>query len=270
MKEHIERLERLINQIEWANNMPKTRTSEEIRAELATLKSSALELEESTRTFDLRVQEAVDDAAALRVALTTIRDVARGIEDVGEIYSTDHNLHLRNLLGSIAHKSAEALNESNTGAALSQSRKQMVVAAERWEEEAQRDFGAWRYTGDTLVERIGRVVNHYKRIAERSLHNADTFRRDMLTWMRAMAINADSVSWASTHREKDARLRGLVEVIEAACKKVEEIKADGYAWDGLKDWQRSDYPTRDLTHQIQQMEQELKRLKAQQEGKIDL
>jgi hypothetical protein len=105
------------------------------------------------------------------------------------------------------------------------------------------------------------IIQHYKNFAAESASQTNTFRDDMLAWLRGMAINAESVSWAGTHREKDARLRGLVEVIEAAIKRVQEIRTYGYQWHtSLNGWMQSDYPVREYKQRIYELEAEIRRL----------
>jgi hypothetical protein len=208
---------------------------------------------------------ATADAAALRGVVERIRDTARKAEydDNSDLTDVHRQIYIRDLLGSVAYNAAEGLKEHRSGAALRKDMRQLEAMVNRFEEEMQRT-GGWRYGGDrTLAERVQRVFDHYTRMAAQAVNNAQIFKDDMLSWLRGMAINAESVSWGGTHHEKDARLRGLVEVIEAAIKRVNALRVEDRSRfdDGMSDWMRSDFPVREFKRRIYDLEAEVERLR---------
>lgn len=89
------------------------------------------------------------------------------------------------------------------------------------------------------------------------------FRDDCVNWLRAISIVVESIGNAGTHREKEARCRGAVEVIESAIRKLRDREFDRHSWRfWMDDVFRSDYPTREFVRRIHDLEQELKVLKS--------
>jgi hypothetical protein len=117
--------------------------------------------------------------------------------------------------------------------------------------------------GGTLQYRLSRVLAHYQRTAVEALAEAKAFRDDLLVEFRALVLVTEMAGNASTHREKDARLRGLVELLEGATRRLREHEFGlahgyGYFWDSVF---RSDYPTRHYVRRIHELEDEVKRLR---------
>lgn len=107
----------------------------------------------------------------------------------------------------------------------------------------------------SLAERVRHVIHEYHHKAVESLGQAKAFRDDVLIWLRAMSICVTMVGNAHTHKEKAARLRGLVEVIEGRCAKLREMSFDiafasGGRWP-FEDVFASDYPSRYYIGRIQ-------------------
>ncbi len=202
-----------------------------------------------------RMRAAEDDAAATRGILEKIAE--RGIDpDV----DTEESRARR--LDHLAFLARDGLANA-TGEKLRNDIRRLEQMVEKWEDNS-REFGSgYFYDSDrTLATRVQRLVNHYQQTAATAVSGAKSFKDNMLTWMRAMAINAESATWAGTHAEKNARLRGLVEVIEAACKRVNEARIESYRWGSeFDDWMKSDYPVRELVRTIHRLEDEIKQLK---------
>lgn len=118
------------------------------------------------------------------------------------------------------------------------------------------------YSGRDLGKVVESIVQHYHDLAVRQLSRTKEFRDDMLTWLRAIAIVLDSVSRAATHKEKDSRLRGAIDVIEGAISGLRresfEIKSGSGSYFPFDDVFRSDYPTRELIERIRELETQLK------------
>ena len=87
---------------------------------------------------------------------------------------------------------------------------------------------------------------------------------DLISHLRGMEIVVDMVGNASTHSEKNARLRGLAEVIQTAIKRATEFSYDfsWKHWGNYNDLFKSDFPMRDVMQQLHQKDAEIKRLEA--------
>lgn len=137
-------------------------------------------------------------------------------------------------------------------------------------EKGMQETDGWIISSDrTLAERVRRCTDHYTRMAAQAVGDSHNFKNGVVSWLRGIAINAQSVTWASTHHEKDARLRGLIEVIETAITKINEQRFDDRlsSWNGVVDsWMKSDFPTREMRRRILDQEQEIKRLKQKAGG----
>jgi predicted nucleic acid-binding Zn-ribbon protein len=221
----------------------------------------------STLLDDLgsRLSAATDDAAALRGALEGIRDIARKAEnDDGDLIEVHRQIYIRDLLGSVAYRAVNGLKEQQSGAALRKDIRQLQAMIDKFEEGVQQT-GGWTYSSDhTLAERVQSCVNHYTRMAAEAVGDSHSFKDGVVSWLRGIAINAQSVSWASTHHEKDARLRGLIEVVETAITRINDVRfTDRLSpWNNVTDaWMKSDFPTREMRSRILKQEEEIKRLK---------
>jgi hypothetical protein len=114
--------------------------------------------------------------------------------------------------------------------------------------------------GGTLAQRLDGLIERYRDGAIRQLRSVKRFRDEMVLQLQAMKIVADMVAAGQTHREKDARLRGMIEVIGGAISKISKIRLeiedhDSFAY--VDDVFRSDYPTRELFRRIHELEREL-------------
>lgn len=206
-----------------------------------------------------QVIDATDDAAALRGILEGIRDMARRAEN-DDVKLTSH--YVRDLLGSVSFRASEGLKEHRSGAALRSDMRQLEAMVDRFEEGVQQT-GGWRQSDRTLAARVQHCVDHYIRMAAQAVSESHSFKDDVVSWLRGIAINAQSVSWGSTHHEKDARLRGLIEIVETAITKINDVRFTDRltTWNAVTDsWMKSDFPTREMRSRILDQEQEIKRL----------
>lgn len=203
-------------------------------------------------------------SAAYRGVLEEVKNTARKEEnDNGDLTDIHRAIYIRDLLGSIAYKTSQALKSSSIGADLRRDLRQLENQIDLYERQMQQN-GGWRYSLDqTLTDRIARVVDHYTRMAARAAEKQQNERNGMVSWLRGIAITAQSVSWASTHHEKDARLRGLIEVIENSIAKIQNQDNDSshYFDGGVDSWMKSDFPTRDLKRRILDQQAEIARLR---------
>lgn len=212
----------------------------------------------------IRLSTATDDAAAMRGVIEGIRDMARKSENVDvDSDNYNHRLHITDLLAAVSHQAADGL-KNKTGAALRKDLRQLEAMVDGFMK-AMRESGGWSYSNDrTLAEQIQRCIDHYTRMAANAVGDAHEFKDSVVAWLRGMAISAQSVSWASTHAEKDARLRGLIEVIETAISNINEKRVNDRlsSWRGVVDsWGKSDFPTREMRRRILDQQEEIERLK---------
>lgn len=121
------------------------------------------------------------------------------------------------------------------------------------------------HQGCSLSAQIVGIINNYQHSAERALLDAAAFRDHAVTWIAALRIVADSVAKASTHREKDARLRGLIEVMESASEKLCLMRFEFTTSSTWPDVFRSDFPTRHFVERIRQLEAQVKTYEAERE-----
>lgn len=133
--------------------------------------------------------------------------------------------------------------------------------------------------GVSEPERVKGVLRHYQDTATNALAGAEAFRDRTLIWLRAMIICLDMVSNAGTHGEKNARLRGAIEVTERFVKALQEEKFDlsRVYWQWERDFFsfRSDYPVRELLernstlkHELQQANEYIEELNKEREKVI--
>lgn len=122
----------------------------------------------------------------------------------------------------------------------------------------------YSWGGYTLPDKVKSLYRHMQDKVWRAEREFKHFREDMQVWTRAVGIYAVSVGNAGTHREKDARLRGLVEMVEGAVDNIRESRGrdDNYFGIRVPDVFRSDYPVREYKEQIYRLQAEVERLKA--------
>lgn len=120
------------------------------------------------------------------------------------------------------------------------------------------------YSGDD-AERVNSLLERYHEISTESLREQKQFNDDLLVWLRALALTLDMTANASTHGEKNARLRGAIELIESAVGRVRDhsfgVQFCQRRFHTVADVFRSDYPTRHLLDRIHALEAELAALK---------
>jgi hypothetical protein len=105
-------------------------------------------------------------------------------------------------------------------------------------------------------------LRHYEDKAVSALRDTKQFRDDMLTYFRALVIVLDMTGNAATHAEKNARLRGAVELLEQMAERLRlEIVFSHFHW---RDAFASDWPTRRLLERVHELERELSELRSSQ------
>lgn len=124
-------------------------------------------------------------------------------------------------------------------------------------EEIQRSFYA-----STIVERLKHIVSHYKDVASNSLLSCQHFRDDVVIGLKAIALVVDMAANAGTHGEKNARLRGVNDLIGSAIEKLRQQEYNFaytyYRWDDIFS---CDTPVRNFLNRIHDLEAENRSLR---------
>lgn len=172
----------------------------------------------------------------------------------------------REELRKAAELEAQALVEQGAIEKLVFDYSYLAVRKAEWEEIQQvlDEYGEkthWHH-GGAYHDQVKGTIEHFKDSAIQALAGAKATRDDMLTYFRAIVIVIESALAAATHKEKDARLRGAIDVLERALHKLHQMQFNfSYRiWD-KPDVFRSDFPTRDLMERIHTLEQRLAELK---------
>lgn len=131
-----------------------------------------------------------------------------------------------------------------------------------------------RYTrsyGD-IIQQINELLAKSERDGRDAIRVTKALVERMIAFLRGMEIVVMSVGDAGTHREKDARLRGLSDVIQRAINACTEFHFDfgvtNYRY--VPDLFKSDFPVREHMQRIHDLEAEVTRLKIKAgEGKAE-
>ncbi len=111
--------------------------------------------------------------------------------------------------------------------------------------------------------RVLSVISRYQRRYDEAMAGTKSFVEEMRIHLRSMGIVADMVSRASSHNEKNARLRGLIEVIEGAIHDLTNKDFERhYTWNEYENVFKSKYPVQRLLDGKMKLENEVERLKA--------
>jgi chaperonin cofactor prefoldin len=116
----------------------------------------------------------------------------------------------------------------------------------------------------TAAQRVKAILREYEDKTTKAYSDVKHVRDDMLTFFRALALVLNMTGEAATHAEKNARLRGAIELLETAIEKLRyqnlESLFDIYRWPDLF---RSEWPTRRLMERIHDLERQVKELQPQ-------
>jgi hypothetical protein len=116
----------------------------------------------------------------------------------------------------------------------------------------------------TPAQRVKAILREYEDKTVKAYSGVKHFRDDMLTYFRALSLVLTMTGNAGTHAEKNARLRGAIELLESAVEKLRHQHLEDlfsiYHW---PDVFRSDYPTRSLMERIHDLERQVKDLQPQ-------
>jgi hypothetical protein len=110
------------------------------------------------------------------------------------------------------------------------------------------------------ADRLRYIFRNLERKAEQSQFAYRALKEDMLVWARAIGLAAGMAANGGTHREINARMRGLIEMIESAVTAIRNANEDerhGFYGAHVPDVFRSDYPVREYNQRIHELEREL-------------
>lgn len=110
---------------------------------------------------------------------------------------------------------------------------------------------------DSITEKLKGCLHHYQNQSSQTKNGIKSFRDDLVVQLRALSIMSGSAGHAPTHREKEARFRGLVEELESMIESLRRVTFD--EWQGS--WHLPDYWTND--YPVRQYKEELLRLQAE-------
>lgn len=123
------------------------------------------------------------------------------------------------------------------------------------------------HCASALSDKIRSVMGEYERTTVSALQATKEFRDRMLIDLRAMSLVLNMVGNASTHREKDARLRGSIELLESAITRLrhEEFDIRCGRFPHFDDVFQADYPTRQFVERIHELERQVQELSKPQD-----
>lgn len=116
-------------------------------------------------------------------------------------------------------------------------------------------------------QRVETILRHHKSEATGALARAKLVRDDILVYFKALELTLSATEQASTHAEKNARLRGVIELLQQGVEKLRQtdFTENTRSW-FYDDVFRTDNPTRRYVERIHELEDEVKRLKHPETG----
>ncbi len=119
----------------------------------------------------------------------------------------------------------------------------------------------FHHSAELVSELVHRVLEHKREMVTSTVARSREFQQDVLTFLRAFELMLETVAGASTHGEKAARLRGLMELVGTAARKVREKQfSETQMWSYAlsDDVFRSDYPVRHFIDKSREAERKVK------------
>lgn len=120
------------------------------------------------------------------------------------------------------------------------------------------------HKNDNLSEKVAHFANQVERDAAGQFNSVNSFRDMVIAELTGQRLVVDMVLSAATHREKDARLRGLEEMINRAIGRLQEVHFELLRW---QRWPQSVFASDSAEARLQrrqwELEDELKKYQAQ-------
>lgn len=114
-----------------------------------------------------------------------------------------------------------------------------------------------RYHSGTIVEKLKYIVLEYKDHATKRMNQVKNLRDKWMLDLTALNMLVETAGMAVTHGEKNARLRGLCDLINNRITNLDGQRFDlDSSWWRAAESFRTDYPTREMAQRIRQLEQE--------------
>jgi hypothetical protein len=117
---------------------------------------------------------------------------------------------------------------------------------------------------DSLAEKLAHFANQVERDAAGQFNSVNSFRDTVITELTGQRLVVDMAMSAATHREKDARLRGLEEMINRGIRRLQDVHFELFRW---QRWPQSvfasDSAEARLMRQNWELEDQLKKYQAQ-------
>ena len=117
------------------------------------------------------------------------------------------------------------------------------------------------YSGDE-IEQVASVINHYEREAAQAIAAKMDMTDNTLTYFRAAVMLVESASMGATHTEKNARLRGLTDLLNHTIEKLKQQKSDNIlSHSGYFSWDMATYPYQSVINKCNDLRRENEELK---------
>lgn len=112
------------------------------------------------------------------------------------------------------------------------------------------------------AEQIASILNDYERSAAGEIEKRKHLINQTLVYFRSIAMLCETVGIASTHGEKAARLRGLIELLNSAIGKLQEEQSDNLLenWNSFS-WGFGTYPYQSILRKYDDLKRENENLK---------
>lgn len=140
-------------------------------------------------------------------------------------------------------------------------RKQLADIKATLDKEGDRD--RWHSCVPDIAAYVSTVLIRKRDMVTNTVVKSREFQQDVLTFMRAFVMTLEMVASASTHAEKAARLRGLMELVESAARKIREKQfreTETWSYSMSDDVFRCDYPVRHFIDKAREAEARAKAL----------
>lgn len=115
----------------------------------------------------------------------------------------------------------------------------------------------------SLPDQIKYLIQHYKDDTVKAVSQIKAMRDEILVYLRAISFALEAEFNGGTHAERNARLRGALQVIQETAKRLQD-ESFTYILDREWTWRdlfHSNLEARDLMNRIYQLEKERDELK---------
>lgn len=113
-------------------------------------------------------------------------------------------------------------------------------------------------------DKIAHIVNHYNSLAQNALNGTRAYHEDLITWLRAIEMLLGGILSAQTHREKDIRIRGLVDTIQSIINKARRLDENYWYGTGeFPDFFQCDHPVREIYQRKNELAEKLNKISSE-------